>query len=187
MDLEKKVKRQYKLPIWSCPYGDTSRASCDHDWRRKIHISICMLYNVISRKTYILWISSWFKGFLWLPIQYFSMYRCLRGKIYGMKCYYCHVFLHRFLPLSIRGVLRNEVCETLIELSSFFRELSSKTLSLNTLHLLEKSIVLTLCKLKKIFPPFWHNGQFAHSLGRWGKDYWPSAVSLDGSNWKIPL
>jgi len=75
------------------------------------------------------------------------------GKIYGMKCHDCHVFLHRFLPLSIRGVLRNEVCEALIELGYFFRELCSKTLSLDTLHMLEKSIVLTLCKLEKIFPP----------------------------------
>jgi len=39
---------------------------------------------------------------------------------------------------------------SLIELSSFFRELCSKTLSLDTLHLLEKSIVLTLCKLENI-------------------------------------
>jgi len=70
-----------------------------------------------------------------------------------MKCHDCHVFLHRFLPLSIRGVLRKEVCEALIELSYFFREICSKTLSLDTLHLLEKSIVLTLCKLEKIFPP----------------------------------
>jgi len=41
-------------------------------------------------------------------------------KIYGMKCDDCHVFPHRFLPLSICGVLRNEVCETLIKFSSFF-------------------------------------------------------------------
>jgi len=41
------------------------------------------------------------------------------GKIYGMKCHDCHVFLHCFLPLSIRGVLRKEVCESLIELSLF--------------------------------------------------------------------
>jgi len=73
------------------------------------------------------------------------------GKIYEMKCHDCHVFLQHFLPLSIRGVLQNDVCETLIELSSFFRELCSKTLSLDSLHLLEKSIVLTLCRLEKIF------------------------------------
>ena len=36
------------------------------------------------------------------------------GKIYRMKCHDCHVFLHRFLPLSIRDILQNEVCEALI-------------------------------------------------------------------------
>jgi len=53
---------------------------------------------------------------------------------------------------------------------SFFRELCSKTLSLDTLYLLEKTIVLTLCKIEKIFPPsfFWHNGPFTHSLSKWG-------------------
>jgi len=70
-----------------------------------------------------------------------------------MKSLDCHVFLHRFLLLSILGVLRNEVCEALIELSYFFRELCSKILSLDTLHMIEKIIVLTLCKLEKIFPP----------------------------------
>jgi len=68
-----------------------------------------------------------------------SRYVYVQGrKIYGMKCHDCHVFLHHFLPLSICGVLRNEVCETLIELSSSFREIRSKTLSLDTLHVLEK-------------------------------------------------
>ena len=43
-----------------------------------------------------------------------------------MKCHDCHVFLHHFLTLSNHGVLRNEVHEALIELSSFLRELYSK-------------------------------------------------------------
>ena len=59
------------------------------------------------------------------------------GKISGMKCHDSHVFLHRYLPLAIRGVLRKEVCETLIEFSFFFRELCSKTLSLENLDLLQ--------------------------------------------------
>ena len=76
------------------------------------------------------------------------------GKISGMKCHDSHVFLHRYLPLAIRGVLRKEVCEAVIEFSFFFRELCSKTLSLENLDLLQRTIVLTLCKLEKIFPPF---------------------------------
>jgi len=75
------------------------------------------------------------------------------GKISGMKCHDSHVFLHRYLPLVICGVLRKEVCEALIEFSFFFRELCSKTLSLENLDFLQRTIVLTLCKLEKIFPP----------------------------------
>lgn len=82
--------------------------------------------------------------------------RCVNvkeGKISGMKCHDCHVFLHRYLPLSIRGVMCKQVCEPLIELSTFFRELCSKVLSMEDLEVLERQIAITLCKLEKIFPP----------------------------------
>jgi len=55
------------------------------------------------------------------------------GKISGMKCHDSHVFLHRYLPLVIHGVLHKEVCEALTEFSFFFTELCSKTLSLKNL------------------------------------------------------
>ena len=70
-----------------------------------------------------------------------------------MKCHDSHVFLHVYLPLAICGVLWKEVCEPLIEFSFFFRELCSKTLRLDNLDLLQRTIDLTLCKLEKIFPP----------------------------------
>ncbi|KAJ0960359.1 hypothetical protein J5N97_001809 [Dioscorea zingiberensis] len=70
-----------------------------------------------------------------------------------MKCHDCHVFLHRYLPLAIRGLLDKNVCEALIELCTYLRELCSKILHNDDLKRLEKSIPLTLCKLEKIFPP----------------------------------
>ena len=76
------------------------------------------------------------------------------GKIFRIKSHDSHGFLYRYLPLAICSVLRKEVCETLIEFSFFFRELCSKTLSLENLDLLQRTIVITLCKLEKIFPPF---------------------------------
>ena len=57
------------------------------------------------------------------------------------------------LPLAICGYLRKEVCQPLIELGSFFKELCSKTLRVDVLERLEKRLVLTLCKLKMVFPP----------------------------------
>jgi len=59
-----------------------------------------------------------------------------------MKCNDCHVFLHRSFPCEIRYVLRKDVCETLTELSLYFKYLWSKTLCLETLYLLEQYVVL---------------------------------------------
>ncbi|KAL6624425.1 hypothetical protein ACP70R_031746 [Stipagrostis hirtigluma subsp. patula] len=75
------------------------------------------------------------------------------GKISGMKCHDCHVFLHRYFPLSIRGMLPADVCEPIIELCNFFRELCSKVLDMEVLQKLDSTIAVTLCKLEKIFPP----------------------------------
>ena len=70
-----------------------------------------------------------------------------------MKSHDCHVFLHRLLPLAIRGMLRKDLCQALTELSSFFKELCSKTLYVDELKHLENQIATTLCKLEQIFPP----------------------------------
>lgn len=70
-----------------------------------------------------------------------------------MKCHDCHAFLHRYLPLSIRGVLPPHICEAIIELCNYFREICSKKLDVKNIKKLESSVVITLCKLEKIFPP----------------------------------
>ncbi|OMO86779.1 hypothetical protein CCACVL1_09462 [Corchorus capsularis] len=74
-------------------------------------------------------------------------------KISGMKCHDCHVLLHRYLPLAIRGLLNKVACEALLELCTYLRELCAKVLHFDDLERLEKSIPVTLCKLEKIFPP----------------------------------
>nr|AAQ56343.1 putative transposon protein [Oryza sativa Japonica Group] len=62
------------------------------------------------------------------------------SKIFGMKCHDCHVFLHRYLPLSIHGVLPVDVFEAIIELCNFFRELCFKKLDMELLKKLDSSI-----------------------------------------------
>ncbi|XP_073117096.1 uncharacterized protein [Elaeis guineensis] len=59
----------------------------------------------------------------------------------------------QILPVAIRGLLPKFVCEPLIELSNFFRNLCSKSLKVQDLKQLEDDIVMTLCKLETIFPP----------------------------------
>lgn len=70
-----------------------------------------------------------------------------------MKTLDCHVFLERLIPLVVQELLPRDECDALIEFSYFFRELCAKVLRIEDLEFLENHIVITLCKLEKIFPP----------------------------------
>lgn len=61
--------------------------------------------------------------------------------------------MQRVLPVGIRKHLKKQICEPLVELSSFFQQICAKTLSVIDLDKLEESIVIILCKLEKMFPP----------------------------------
>ncbi|XXG77568.1 hypothetical protein AAC387_Pa08g1698 [Persea americana] len=85
-----------------------------------------------------------------------NLSRCVtskNGKLSGLKSHDCHVLLQRLLPIGMRGHANNEICTTLFELGSFFEDICSKTLRRSHLEVLEKKIVLILCKLERIFPP----------------------------------
>jgi hypothetical protein len=77
----------------------------------------------------------------------------LPSKILGMKSHDCHIFLHRLLPIAIRGYLTTKIRTTLIGLSSFFKQLCARTLKLDVLKQMKDDVVVILCKLEKIFPP----------------------------------
>ena len=74
-------------------------------------------------------------------------------KITSFKSHDSHILMQRLLPLAIRNLLPKNVCEVLIELSEFFKEICSKVLRVENLDSLEKKIALTLCKLERLFPP----------------------------------
>ncbi|KAG8381935.1 hypothetical protein BUALT_Bualt05G0024400 [Buddleja alternifolia] len=67
-------------------------------------------------------------------------------RLIGMKTHDCHTILQQLLPLSIRGLLNDNVCEALHGVSHFFRKLCSKALNTVELEHLEDQIALTLCK-----------------------------------------
>ncbi|XP_055960924.1 uncharacterized protein LOC126686940 [Mercurialis annua] len=50
-------------------------------------------------------------------------------KMHGMKSHDCHIFMQRLLPIALRELLPKEVWEPLTELSIFFRELTSTSLT----------------------------------------------------------
>ncbi|KAL6329567.1 hypothetical protein AAG906_022144 [Vitis piasezkii] len=82
--------------------------------------------------------------------------RCVQvneRKIFGWKSHDCHVLMQQLFPLAIRGVLHKNVCVVIVELCSFFRQLCSKVLKTNQLEHLENDIIVTLCKLERIFFP----------------------------------
>ncbi|RVW87900.1 hypothetical protein CK203_039720 [Vitis vinifera] len=61
--------------------------------------------------------------------------------------------MQQLFPLAIRGVLHKDVCAVIVELCSFFKQLCSKVLKIDQLEHLENDIIVTLCKLERIFPP----------------------------------
>jgi hypothetical protein len=50
--------------------------------------------------------------------------RCIRG----LKSHDSHIIMQQLMPIALRGTLPRKVIKPLIELSSFFREICSKTL-----------------------------------------------------------
>ncbi|XP_059664327.1 uncharacterized protein LOC132310119 [Cornus florida] len=101
-------------------------------------------------------ICEWLKA-VKLPDGYGSnISRCIHKNnrtISGLKSHDCHVLLQRLLPVAIRGHMSDNVCNALVELGLFFKELCCKTLKLEVLEALEKDIVSILCKLEMIFLP----------------------------------
>ncbi|XP_060182958.1 uncharacterized protein LOC132612901 [Lycium barbarum] len=82
--------------------------------------------------------------------------RCVyldQKRIFGLKSHDCHILMEQLLPIAIRNVLPNQVVATLVELSSFFRHLCLKSLTLADLEKLQNRIVETLCHLEMLFPP----------------------------------
>ncbi|XP_076904109.1 uncharacterized protein LOC143559403 [Bidens hawaiensis] len=74
-------------------------------------------------------------------------------KLIGMKSYNCHMLMQEYLPIALCGTLPNHVSSVIIELCDFFKTICYKDLSEVDLHFLESKVALTLCELKKIFPP----------------------------------
>ncbi|KAM3338079.1 hypothetical protein P3S68_032405 [Capsicum galapagoense] len=78
-------------------------------------------------------------------------------KIHGLKCHDHHVLLQDILSVVIRGLLAKEVCEPILSLGKFFKNLYSKCLGIEDLDILESEIPIILCKRQMVFPPAFFN------------------------------
>jgi len=104
-------------------------------------------------------ICQWMKD-LRMPDNYSSyLAKCVdvdKTKISGLKSHDCHVFMQSLLPIAF-SALPEQIWKPLTELSQFFRDLCSTVLHEEKLSQMEKNIVVTLCKLERIFPPGFFN------------------------------
>ncbi|XP_021743330.1 uncharacterized protein LOC110709416 isoform X2 [Chenopodium quinoa] len=90
-----------------------------------------------------------------VPDGYSSNFsKCIKKrKVSGLQTHDCHVLLQQLLPLAIRGISCQQVYDLVVELGIFFKELCSKSLNVEDLDCLENHIIVTLCKLEKVFLP----------------------------------
>ncbi|XP_021626203.2 uncharacterized protein LOC110625022 [Manihot esculenta] len=76
--------------------------------------------------------------------------RCVDSRklrLFGMKSHDCHVFMQRILPIALRELLPNNVWQPITELSNFFRELTSTTLTNWDMQRLNEQIPVILLHL----------------------------------------
>ena len=73
-----------------------------------------------------------------------------------MKTHDCHVLMEILLPIVFRA-LPYQVWNPIAELSKFFKDMCSTILRVDDLLLMEKNIIITTCKLERIFPPGFFN------------------------------
>ena len=72
-------------------------------------------------------------------------------KLIGLKSHDCHVYLQVLLPLTICGIVHQDITDLITELSIYFKTVCSKVLQPVQLLQLERDITVTLCKLEQIF------------------------------------
>jgi Domain of unknown function (DUF4218) len=73
-------------------------------------------------------------------------------KLIDMKSHDCHVLLTHLLPVTIRGILPQNVRHSINKLCFFYNSICSKVLDPVTLGQLQSDIVVTLCELEMYFP-----------------------------------
>ena len=72
------------------------------------------------------------------------------------------------LPVSVRAVKDDNLANLVCELSAFFKQLCAKELDIDKLDKLQSNVVITLCRMEKLFPAsfFYHYGAFNCALNR---------------------
>jgi hypothetical protein len=70
-----------------------------------------------------------------------------------MKSHDCHVLITTLLPVALRGINIDLVCDTVTSLCLFFNAIEQKVIDEEKLLDLERRHFETLCLLQATFPP----------------------------------
>ena len=123
-------------------------------WQRDrlVKLLACYVLNWRKRNQFLAYLRStrFFDGYA------SNLKWCIKskdGKIVEMKSHDCHVLLQYVLPVGLRGLLPDNLCDALFNLKTYFSDLYAKMLRRSQIDILEKKIIITLCKLEMIFPP----------------------------------
>ena len=57
------------------------------------------------------------------------------------------------MPIDLRDFVSNVIWDALNEISIYFRKICAKELDIEMVNRLENNVIVTMCKLEKIFPP----------------------------------
>ncbi|GLT55146.1 hypothetical protein SLA2020_282940 [Shorea laevis] len=139
LDLEEMGLRGELHPVRTDPNKTLLPAACFTMSNKEKHDFLAVLANVKVPDGYASNVSRCVK----------LKERCIRG----LKSHDSHILMQQLMPIALRRTLPNSVVKPLIELSSFFRDICSKTLRLEDLDRLEGRIPFILCDLERIFPP----------------------------------
>jgi len=74
-------------------------------------------------------------------------------KFTGLKSHDCHMIMQQLLPIALRRSTDPKVTSVLINICNYFNDICSKAIDVVHMEKLEKEIVVTMCKLEKLFPP----------------------------------
>ena len=111
-------------------------------------------YTLDDRHVYNL--LDWIKSLRFPDGYVFDLARSIdmgKHSLFRMKSHDGHVFMQRVIPIAFRELLPLPIWEALIELSLFFKILTSPKLKKAKMITLEEEIPVILCKIEKIFPP----------------------------------
>lgn len=89
----------------------------------------------------------------WICIKHELICRHEKLNLFQIKSHDCHVFMQKLIRNAFHELFPPNIWKALIELSLFFKDLTSTVIRTEDMMRLERGIHVILCKLKQLVPP----------------------------------